>query len=142
MIFHTKYPKIVHVSLCSAQFFNCTPPNLKSWIHPWLLPYNHDHPSQCKEYIVWLRIRIMCSIRVTWLPWDCYFSELALLKSYTTCKCNCVGLVQSRHHHYHLIECSLFSPWDRWKIAHLVLNNNHLHPKHIYLLLKLCDRKI
>ena len=35
-----------------------------------------------------------------------------------------VGQVQSKHH-YHLIECNLFSPWYSWKIAHLALNNNH-----------------
>jgi hypothetical protein len=36
VIFHTKYPKNVRVSLRSAQFFKCAPPNLKSWIRPWL----------------------------------------------------------------------------------------------------------
>jgi hypothetical protein len=35
-----------------------------------------------------------------------------------------VGLVQ-RGHYYIFIECYLFSPWYSWKIAHLVLNNNH-----------------
>jgi hypothetical protein len=35
-----------------------------------------------------------------------------------------VGLVQSGLHH-HLIENILFSPWYNWKIAELVLDNNH-----------------
>ena len=35
-----------------------------------------------------------------------------------------VGLVQSEHHH-HFIACNLFSPWYGWKIAYLVLSNNH-----------------
>jgi hypothetical protein len=36
VFFHTKYPKNVHASLCSAQFFKVRPPpNLKSWIRPW-----------------------------------------------------------------------------------------------------------
>jgi len=30
------------------------------------------------------------------------------------------GLVQSGHHH-HFIECTVFSPWYSWKIAHLAL---------------------
>jgi hypothetical protein len=33
---------------------------------------------------------------------------------------NRVDLVQSGHHH-HFIGCRLFSPWYRWKIAHLAL---------------------
>jgi hypothetical protein len=33
--FHTKYPKNVRASLCSAQFFDVhPPPNFKSWIRP------------------------------------------------------------------------------------------------------------
>jgi hypothetical protein len=38
-----------------------------------------------------------------------------------------VGLVHSGHH-YHFIECNLFSPWYSWKIAHLAFNNNHSLP--------------
>ena len=35
-----------------------------------------------------------------------------------------VGLVQSRYH-YKPIEYELFSPWNSWYIAHLVLNHDH-----------------
>ena len=31
-----------------------------------------------------------------------------------------VGLVQSQHH-YHLVECNVFSPWYSWQNAHLWL---------------------
>jgi len=37
-----------------------------------------------------------------------------------------VVLLQSGSHH-HFIKINLFSPWYSWKIAELVLNNNHLH---------------
>ena len=37
VIFHTKYPKNFRASLRSAQFFlSAPPPNLKSWIRPWI----------------------------------------------------------------------------------------------------------
>ena len=37
VIFHTKYPNNFRASLRSAQFFKVRPPpNLKSWIRPWL----------------------------------------------------------------------------------------------------------
>jgi len=39
-----------------------------------------------------------------------------------------VYLVQSRHH-YHLVECNLFSAWYSWNIAHLAWNNNSLSIK-------------
>ena len=48
VIFHTKYPKNVRASLRSAQFFKCAPPpNLKSWIRPWL-----EHPFFIKG--IWI----------------------------------------------------------------------------------------
>ena len=34
------------------------------------------------------------------------------------------GLIQSEHH-FHLIECNIFSPWYGWKFSHFTLNNNH-----------------
>ena len=37
VIFHTKYPNKFCSSLRSAQFFLSAPPNLKSWIRPWIL---------------------------------------------------------------------------------------------------------
>ena len=38
VIFHTQYPKNFRAYLRSAQFFLCAPPpNLKSWIRPWIL---------------------------------------------------------------------------------------------------------
>jgi hypothetical protein len=36
VIFHTKYLKNCRASLRSAQFFLSAPPNLKSWIRPWI----------------------------------------------------------------------------------------------------------
>jgi hypothetical protein len=36
VIFHTKYPKYFRASLRSAHFFYVRPPNLKSWIRPWI----------------------------------------------------------------------------------------------------------
>ena len=44
-----------------------------------------------------------------------------------TIKIQHVGLGQSGPHHHHLIENwkLKFSPWYSWKIAELVLNNNH-----------------
>ena len=39
VIFHTKYPKNVRASLRSVHFFKVRPPpNLKSWICPWVPP--------------------------------------------------------------------------------------------------------
>jgi hypothetical protein len=35
VIFHTKYPNIFMPPSARCNFFKCTPPNLKSWIHPW-----------------------------------------------------------------------------------------------------------
>ena len=66
--------------------------------------------------------KFYCHSGKTCLPIDCCFSSL--LKSNYRYLCKHVGLVRSRHH-YHLIKCNLFSPWYGWKIAHLVLNNNH-----------------
>ena len=39
VVFHMKYPKIFRASLRSTQFFLLRPPNLKSWIRPWILPF-------------------------------------------------------------------------------------------------------
>ena len=44
VIFHTKYPKYFHASLCSARFFKCAPPNLKSWIPTKKLPNSTVKP--------------------------------------------------------------------------------------------------
>jgi hypothetical protein len=51
-----------------------------------------------------VRIKIMCPSAATCILEDCCFSELAL-----KIPIRHVGLVQ-RGHHYHLIECNLFSP--------------------------------
>jgi hypothetical protein len=79
-------------------------------MHTALRRYNKD----------WLiRIKSMCPSVATCILEDCCFSELAQQIPIIH-----VGLLQ-RWHHYHLIECNLFSPWYGWDIAHLALSNNH-----------------
>jgi len=71
--------------------------------------------------MVFVTSHIMHQSIATCLPANCCFSVPALYKD----SIQHVGLVRSRNHHNHFIECNLFSPWYGWKIAHLVLNNNH-----------------
>ena len=39
LIFHTKYPKKFAPPSTRRNFYNCTPPNLKSWIRPCMYPF-------------------------------------------------------------------------------------------------------
>jgi hypothetical protein len=73
---------------------------------------SHDNVSE------WSNI----STRGLFFRWVCTINL-----STTTCKC--IGLVQRGHH---LIECILFSPWSMysWKVALLMLENNHSLTQH------------
>ena len=63
-----------------------------------------------------LGIGIICQSRVTCLPTDCCFSELALWK------CNSVCWSSTKQQHQHHIEFVL--TWLNWKLAHLALTTN------------------
>jgi hypothetical protein len=63
-----------------------------------------------------------------WLDWnqDNELSNMSICELQNNIPTKCVDLVHSGHHH--VIKCNLFSPWYRWKLTHLALNNNHSLP--------------
>jgi hypothetical protein len=67
-----------------------------------------------------LGIWIMCPSGATCLSADWCFSGLALWKSNWACWSGTKQISLSSHW-----KLTLFSPWHRWKISELVLNNNH-----------------
>ena len=70
-------------------------------------------------------VRIMCQSWVTCLHVDCCFSELSTIKFNSVSQC--VGLIQSRHHHHLLKKVdSSFNDITENKISHLALNRNCL----------------